>query len=65
MNTLFKKTHIREKVYITPELCGGVYFTLRTMKQSNLPPELSKTIQITPWVVSDGGFTAVTMVLLQ
>jgi len=35
------------------------------MKQSNLPVYLSKTVQITPQVVFDGGFATVTMVLLQ
>ena len=53
-----------------PELWGGVYFTTRIMKQSNLPPELSKTVQIIPssdflWRVcySNNGFVTVTVVL--
>jgi len=46
-----------------PELWGGVYFTPRTMKQSNLPPELSKIVKIIPWVVFYGGFATVTVVL--
>jgi len=29
------------------------------MKQSNLPPELSKTVQITPQAVFDDGFATV------
>ena len=29
------------------------------MKQSNLPRELFKTVQITPWAVSNGGFATV------
>jgi len=37
-----------EKSTSPPELWGGVYFTPQTMKWSNLPSELSKTIQITP-----------------
>jgi hypothetical protein len=37
-----------KKVYLTPQLWGVVYFTPRTMKRSNLPPELCKTGQITP-----------------
>jgi hypothetical protein len=35
------------------------------MKQSNLPPELCKTGQITPRAVLDGGFATETSVLQQ
>jgi hypothetical protein len=35
------------------------------MKQSNLPPELSKTVYFTLWAGFDGGFTTVTVGLLQ
>jgi hypothetical protein len=60
----------RKKSTSPPELWGGVYFTPGTIKQSNLPPELSKTVQIIPssdflWRVcySNNGFVTVTVVL--
>jgi hypothetical protein len=31
-----------------PKLLGMVYLTPQTMKRSNLPPELSKTVYFTP-----------------
>jgi hypothetical protein len=34
---------------------GVVYLTIQTMKQSNLPPELFKTVYFTPGAVLDGG----------
>jgi hypothetical protein len=44
---------------------GVVYLTLQTMKLSNLPPELFKTVYFTPWVSFGRRFATVTMVLLQ
>jgi hypothetical protein len=37
----------KEKVYFTPLTMGVDYLTPSTMKRSILPPELSKTGQIT------------------
>jgi len=55
----------KEKFYITTELWGGVYFTSRTMKQSNLPPlNYSKPFK-SPLGGFYGGFATVTMVQLR
>jgi hypothetical protein len=34
---------------------GVVYLTPQTMKRTNLPPELSKTVYFTPGAVLDDG----------
>ena len=44
-----------EKVYLTPWTISGSLLHPPTLKPSTLPPKLSKTGQITPQAVSDGG----------
>ena len=53
-----------EKVYLTSPFIHGLLHP-PTMKPSVLPPELSKTVYFTPWVVFSGGFATVTTDLLQ
>jgi hypothetical protein len=62
--------YIKEKVYLTPPTMGSRLLYPRTMKRSNLPPELCKTGQITPRAVlgrwfcySNRCFATVTAVL--
>ena len=55
-NELAIFVRFKEKVYSTPLTMGVVYITPSTMKRSDLPPELSKTVYFTLQAVFSGGF---------
>jgi hypothetical protein len=50
----------KEKGQITLRIIDPGTHNPWIMKRSNLPPELSKTVYFTLWVVFDGGFATVT-----
>jgi hypothetical protein len=54
-----KSPYFLEKVYIIFPTIYGELFHPPTIKSDILPSELSKTDQITPQIVLDGGFTTV------
>jgi hypothetical protein len=57
LNPASKLRHkiLEKKSKSPPELLTLEHITPRTMKRSNLPPELSKTVYFNHWAVFDGG----------